>query len=277
MISTQAYTQYSLKLAYILSLAIGLLMAGVSLAGLMYPSSLYPTDELRNSFVANDAINLTIGLPILLGSMWLTWRGKLVGLLLWPGALLYILYNYIAYIFGIRFNAISFVYLALVLLSAYVIFDLLRNIDKNFVQQQLAGVVPVRTSAWVLVGLGALFTLRALGMIVQARLDQIALPTSDVGVLIADMVLSMLWIAGGVLLLLRKPLGYTSGLGLLFAGSMLFISLIVFLLLRPVLTDAPFALTDVIVVLIMGFICFIPFFLFVRGMLSKAKSEGLQI
>jgi hypothetical protein len=259
----------NLTSAYTLSIVIGLLMAGVSLAGLLFQGIIYPTGELRSSFVANDVVNLIIGLPILLGSMWLAWRGRLVGLLLWPGALLYILYNYIAYIFGIPFNGISFVYLALVLLSAYVIFDLHRNIDRNSVQQQLAGVVPVKTSGWVLVVLGSLFILRALGMIVQTRLNQITLPISDIGVLIADTVLSMIWIAGGVLLLLRKPLGYASGLGLLFAGSMLFISLIFFLLLEPVLTDAPFAFTDVIVVLIMGLFCFIPFFLFWRGVQSK--------
>jgi hypothetical protein len=41
--------------------------------------------------------------------------------------------------------------------------------------------------------------------------------------------------------------------------------------LQPLLTDAPFALVDVIVVLIMGLICFIPFGLFVRGIVSRGK------
>jgi hypothetical protein len=34
-----------------------------------------------------------IGLPILRGSMGLARRGKLLGLLLWPGALFYVLYH----------------------------------------------------------------------------------------------------------------------------------------------------------------------------------------
>jgi hypothetical protein len=164
---------------------------------------------------------------------------------------------------------ISLFYLALVLLSGYVIFDLLRNIDKNAIQERLAGVVPVKTSGWILVILGSLFILRAIGMIAQASVNQITLPVSEIGVLIADMVLSAIWIAGGILLLLRKPLGYASGLGLLFAGSMLFIALIIFLLLEPLLTEAPLALTDVIVVLLMGMSCFIPFFLFLRGVLLR--------
>jgi len=122
-----------------------------------------------------------------------------------------------------------------------------------------------------LVVLGSLFILRALSMIVGAGMNHITFPMVEIGVLIADMLLSAIWIAGGALLLLRRPLGYASGLGLLFSGSMLFIALILFLLLGPVLTGAPFALTDVIVVLIMGMSCFIPFFLFLRGVITKEK------
>lgn len=82
------------------SLMVGLLMLGVSLAGLISPNKLYPTVELRHSFLANDVVNLGIGLPILLFSMWYAQRSRLVGMPLWPGALLYVLYNYIAYLFG---------------------------------------------------------------------------------------------------------------------------------------------------------------------------------
>ena len=63
-----------------------------------------------------------------------------------------------------------------------------------------------------------------------------------------------------------------TGLGLLFQSSMLFIGLIIFLLLQPFLTAAPFVLTDVVVIFIMGLICFIPFALFVRGVVSGRRS-----
>jgi hypothetical protein len=54
-----------LKPAAALSAAVAILMAGASLAGLLYPQGLYPTEALRQSFVANDVVNLLIGLPIL--------------------------------------------------------------------------------------------------------------------------------------------------------------------------------------------------------------------
>jgi hypothetical protein len=258
-----------LRLAYALSLLVGLLMSGMSLAGLFYQSSLYPHDELRRAFVPNDVVNLFIGLPALLGSMWLTRRGLLVGLLLWPGSLLYVVYNYIAYVFGTPFSLISVVYLAHVLLSAYIIFDLFQSIDRKAVQVQLSGIVPDKIGGWILVILGVVFLFRAVGMIAQATTSGTSLPISEFGTLVADLVLSAVWIAGGAWLLRRMPLGYVSGLGLLFAGSMLFIALIAFLLLQPLLTDAPFLLTDVIVVFFMGLICFIPFALFTRGVISK--------
>jgi len=266
---TQLPTTRNLNLAYALSLLTGLLMAGVSLGGLLFPGDLYPTAELHSTYVPNDVVNLFIGLPVLLASMWLTRRETLVGLLFWPGALLYVLYNYIAYVFGMPFSTISFIYIAIVLLSAYVLFDLLRSIDQQSVQARLSGAVPVKLTGWVLILFGVFFFFRAVVMIVQPLTQQTTLPVSEVGVLIADLVLSTFWFAGGFLMLRRMPLGYVSGLGLLFSGSMLFIGLIIFLLLQPVLIGASFQLVDVLVVLAMGMICFIPFFLFLRGTISK--------
>lgn len=66
-----------------------------------------------------------------------------------------------------------------------------------------------------------------------------------------------------------------AGLGMLFQGSMLFIALITFLLLQPFLTMTPFAIADIAVISTMGLLCFIPFALFVRGVLAKDKHYEL--
>src|SRR5512134_1119176 len=93
-----------ISLIYIFSFLIAILMAVVSIIGLRYRTLIYPTDDLIRTFVSNDVVNLCIGLPILLGSMWLAWRGKLIGLLCWVGALFFVLYNYIAYVFAMPLN-----------------------------------------------------------------------------------------------------------------------------------------------------------------------------
>jgi hypothetical protein len=51
----------------------------------------------------------------------------------------------------------------------------------------------------------------------------------------------------------------------------LFVGVIGFLFLQPLLTATPFALNDLIVLSIMGLVCFIPFGLFVRGVVSKGE------
>ncbi|MBN2003676.1 MAG: hypothetical protein JXA21_10000 [Anaerolineae bacterium] len=68
-------------------------------------------------------------------------RSKLLGLLFWPGALFYVTYNYIAYAVAIPPTWQFVLYLALVGLSAYAIFRLLKSID---------GTIPVRFGGGVL-------------------------------------------------------------------------------------------------------------------------------
>src|SRR5512136_2623818 len=108
-----------LSLIYLSSSLIAILMAVLSLAGLGYRTSIYPTEELVQSFLPNDVVNLAIGLPILIVSMGLARGGKLIGLLCWTGALFYIFYNYLAYIFAMPLNWAFPGYLILTILSIY--------------------------------------------------------------------------------------------------------------------------------------------------------------
>ena len=259
----------NLTLVYAISLVIAALMAIASVAGLLYQTIIYPTDELLQGFVPTDVINLFIGLPILLGSMWMARHGQLIGLLCWPGALFNVLYNYVAYVFGMPFNVVFLLYITLVTLSAYTIIGLVASIDGTAVQQRLAGVVPERAAGGVLAGFGILFSLRVIGVIVGALASQTSVAITELSTLVSDFVIAPAFIIGGGLLWRREALGYVTGMGLLFQASMAFIGLIFFLLLRPLLTAAPFVLADVVVVSIMGLVCFIPSALFVCGVVSK--------
>jgi hypothetical protein len=258
-----------LTLAYVFSLAVALLMAMASVAGLLVPARLYPTEELRQSFMPNDVVNLFIGLPILIGSMWLARRGRLLGLLFWPGALFYVLYNYVVYVFGLPLNVGFLLSLVLLTLSAYTTIGLVASIEGQAVQQQLIGAVPERIAGGVLTGLGVVFSLRVIGALVQALAGQAPIGEAERALHVADLVIAPALIIGGVLLWRREPLGYVAGTGLLFQASMLFIGLIAVLLLQPLLTAAPFLPVDIIVVFAMGLVCFIPLALFLRAVASK--------
>ena len=66
-------------------------------------------------------------------------------------------------------------------------------------------------------------------------------------------------------------MGAASLTSLLFQASMLFIGLLAFFLLLPMVAGVPFPMEDFVVILVMGLICFVPFALFVRGVLSKGR------
>ncbi|MCJ7622237.1 MAG: hypothetical protein MUO76_01950 [Anaerolineaceae bacterium] len=266
--------RHSLTLEYVLSFAIAILIAAASIAGILYPASVYPTDDLFRSFVPNNVVNIFIGLPMLLGSMRLARRGKMLGLLLWPGALFFVLYNFIIYIFAMPLNAVFMLHLALVTMSAYTLIALIATIDGKAVKKRLSGAVPERLAGGILTGFGLLFFLQVIGAIVNVLTHQTPISETELALHISDFLISPALVIGGVSLWKRKELGYVTSLGLLFQASMLFIGLIIVLLLQPFLTTAPFVATDVVVIFIMGLICFIPFTLFLRGIQSKRDSSS---
>jgi hypothetical protein len=109
-----------LTLSYRTSLIVAALMAFASAGGLLLGSGgLYgphPTHSLGVTeaeaglllpgFLGQDAFSLFVGLPLLLGSLWLARRGSLIGVLFWPGMLFYALYWYVLYLTGAPFSVL---------------------------------------------------------------------------------------------------------------------------------------------------------------------------
>jgi hypothetical protein len=263
----------NLKLVCILSLIIAGLFGFTSVLGILFGPTIYSTQELLNNFISNDVVNLVIGLPIILVSIVLTLRGKLVGLLFLPGSLLFVVYNYMIYMLAMPLNWVILLYLILVISSVYTITKLFTLINGKKIQQKLTGVVHEKISGAILVALGLLFMLQAGGAMIYPLMNQIQITGIDLAVHISDFTISPFLIFGGILLWRQKTFGYVSGLALLFQASMLFIGLIIFLIIEPLLTTTPFLLVDVIVVSIMGLICFIPLILFIRGILTQENSS----
>ena len=246
---------------YMLSLLVAVLMAVASLAGLFFQSVIYADEALRHSFISNDVVNLLIGLPILFASMALARRGKLIGLLFWPGALLYVTYNYIAYAVAMSFTWQFILYLVLAALSGFSVYRLLTAFDTQAIARSLSGKVPERFAGAVLAGFGLLFFAMRVGIVLGGQ------GGPEAAVAVADLFTTPLWIVGGVLLWRKQPFGYASGAGLLFQASMLFIGLLVFFILQPIIAGVPFPVEDFVVIAVMGLVCFVPFGLFVRGIL----------
>jgi len=263
--------RHDLKIITLASLLIALLTVGASLAGLLFRDKIYPSDALQESFVANDLVNLVLGLPILLGSMWLARRGRLVGLLFWPGALFYGFYNYLVYLLGMPFNAMYVASMIIVALSLYATIGLVASIDGPAVKERLENKVPEKPAALILGLFGVLFMLLAAGGIAGALANGDEPAGPELALQTADFIVCFAWIIGGVLLWRRQCLGYVSGTGLLFQASMLFVGLLAVLLLQPLLSEGPLALTDIVTVAVMSLVSFVPLGLFVRGV-SRSES-----
>ena len=274
--STDLPLKNNLTFTYATSFVIVALVIIASGGGLLFKTSFYPTDELLQSFWSNDIVNLFIGLPILLGSMWLARRGKLIGLLFWPGALFYLLYVYIIYVFSMPLNIAFFIYMWLVNLSAYTILGLLASIDGRVVKNRLGESVAERVCGGILAGLGTLFFFRAGFVLVDAIINQSEVPAGELALNVADFLIAPALVIGGVLIWRRKALGYLTGLGLLFQASMLFIGLIVILILRPFISAEKFIFIDVLIIFVMGMVSFVPLFLFVRGATLQRKFSSMK-
>jgi hypothetical protein len=258
-----------LRAVYAFSLLIATLTAIASTAGLLAPETFYPTEALKRAYLTNDIFTLILGLPILLISMWLAWRKKLIGLLFWPGALLYGLYNYIAYLFGMPFAGLFFLYLVIVVLSLYTLIALVSSIDGQGVKKRLSGHVPERLGGGVLMFLGSAYVLLASGVLISNLTGGASMSQAELAVFVADFFAAPAWVIGGLLLWRREPLGYVGGTGLLFSVSMLFVGVIGIVLVQWMLDGGSFPLVDIVLLFIMGLMCFVPFGFFVRGILKS--------
>jgi len=254
-----------LTLYLVLALILAVLMALASSLGLLVPDTVYPDEVLRQAFYPNDVINLVVGLPAMLIALWLAWRRKLAGLLFLPGALLFVLYTYLAYAFNLPPGWFYLLLMTVVAMSAYTLIGLATSLDLEAIARRLTGRVPARTTGVLLVLFGAFVFLRVFFVVASLARDPSSVAASDLVVLPADFLIAPTWALGGALLLLRRPAGYAYGLGLLFQACMLFVGLMGFMLLEPQMSGAAFDLPGLLIVAAMSLVCFLPFGLYLRG------------
>ncbi|MCE1253509.1 MAG: hypothetical protein LWX83_08180 [Anaerolineae bacterium] len=255
------------RLIYSGSLLIVLLMSGVSAAGLLYREQVYPDKTLLNAFLPNDAVNLLLGLPVLLTCLILSRRGCQAALLGWAGVLLFVLYNYISYLFALPPGPLFLFHLALVMLSLYNLMQLLLKTDIDLLAARLTHVLPEKLIGGVLAALGLLFFARAFAMLSLALTGSGTLNPAELGVNMADILITPAWVIGGVQSWRRQAWGLAAAPALLFQAALLFLALVLFLLLQPWLTGLPFAAVDAGVVAVMGLVCWVPCGLMLRKLL----------
>jgi len=268
--SQNPFFNRSLKLLNTLSIVAAILLLVSSILGIWLRIMIYPTPELLKTFVSNDVANLLIGLPILIISMAAAQRGSLVGLLCWPGALLYIFYNTLVYSLAMPFSPFFLIYPLQAIISAAGIILFIKHTAGEKIKGRLEGHLKEKFSGIVLIGMGALFFVRALGVLITSIINQTSLPGTELALQITDLIITPLWIVGGISLWRHQSFGYRFGLATLFQANSLFLGLILFMLLQPWLASTPIIMTDLVVILGMAVVALIPLVLVLTGA-SKAK------
>jgi hypothetical protein len=269
-----------LMLPYLVSLVIALIMAVVSIAGLLYGTGIYPGLEAKMLplFVGQDALNLVVGLPMLLGSMWLARSGSLIGLLLWPGALFYVLYDYGYYVLGAPFNAFFLSYLALITLSGYTIIWIIASIDGEMVRERLVGTVPNKLVGGFLAALALLFTALWTLMTISALSSSTPLDPIAHVVVIMDLTVQLpALLVCGVLLWRREPVAYLIAAGLLLQAGLYLIGLSVITVLQEVVTAAPLDLVAVGPGIVVGAVSLALISPFWRGAAKRQQATSIII
>jgi hypothetical protein len=212
-----------LGFAYVLSTLAGALLVAISVAGLLHGDrGLYDPDPATlPAFYAQDAVTLALAFPLLATSMWLARRGSVRGLLLWSGALAYVVYWYYFYVVGARFNPLFLAYVAAESLSLFALLALLARLDAAAIRDRFDAGAPVRAVGAFLIATASLFVVLWTSDVVR-RLRAGA-PLDDVSrtVYAIDLTVMLPALAiGGVLAWRHRPWGYVlAGLLLVKAAS----------------------------------------------------------
>ena len=250
----------------------GLLMALLSGISFLFPELVYPSPDLIQQFLPNDLVNLIIGVPVFLVAFWLIRRKRFLGWLLLPGALVYVIYNYLAYVLGRPIDPFGILFLGLVLLSVYTLVAYLGSVDHEKVRELLGKTVWVKYPGWTLIVFGAGFFTLACYQIINGLIQGTIPPLGENAVSAADLVISTVWFINGVALLRKKPRGYTIGLGSLFVTCTLFFGLIAYMLMAPSIAGRELVISEVVQVLIMSLIGIIPTVLYWRGVVIRSRN-----
>jgi len=127
-----------------LSIVLALLAIIATVGGLAW-SNLYRDSELIKAvWFVNDLITLIIAVPLLLGSTVYSLQGSLKAQLIWIGSLWYLLYNYVFYLYGAKFNNFFLLYVILFSLSVYALVMTISNLDIGLVKKRIKEQAPVR-------------------------------------------------------------------------------------------------------------------------------------
>lgn len=215
------------KIVYINSIIIAILASTATLSGLFW-KDLYKHDTVSVAAQAmgQDLVTLLIGIPIMLGSLYLIRQNSLKGNLIWMGTVFYFLYSYASMSFLASYNQLFLIYVALFSLSLYTFVYGLVSLDIKTIKKSISPGKTTKIAGAFLIFSGALLAVMWIKMIVDSLLTGTApsalesyttlvIQAMDIGVVFPATLI------GGMLIIKGKEWGYTLVSILLIKASLL--------------------------------------------------------
>ncbi len=163
------------KVIYINSIFIAILASMATLSGLFW-KELYKHDTISMAAQAmgQDLITLIIGIPVLLGALYLIRRNSLRGNLIWMGTIFYFLYTYASMSFLASYNQLFLIYVALFSISLYTFVYGLLSLNVKTIKESISPGKTSKIAGAFLIFSGAMLALMWVKMIVDSLLTGIA-------------------------------------------------------------------------------------------------------
>jgi hypothetical protein len=222
--------------------------------------------------MGQDLITLTIGVSLLLISLYLISKDSLRGRLIWMGTLFYFLYSYASMSFLTSYNQFFLVYVAISSLSLYTFLGELVSIDVSIIKKSFNPGIISKIAAVFLILVGLMLAAMWLKMILESLLTGIVpvalesyttlvIQALDLGIVVPAAVLA------GYLLIKNKKWGYTIASLFLIKASLIgtaIISMIFFMVMNGVTVSMGQVYFFVIITLV-GIIVAIGFYKNING------------
>lgn len=181
----------------------------------IYGEGLYQYDSVSVAAqgIAQDAVTMILGVPLLIISLYLSRKGLLKGKLLLAGTLGYFLYTYASYSFLLMYNPLFLIYVMIMSASFFAFTMAIMSFDLENLGSYFSPELPVKFIGSFLIFMAAVVGLMWTGMIIPPLINDtvplelehyttLVIQALDLGFVVPTAILS------GVLLIRRKPFGY---------------------------------------------------------------------
>jgi hypothetical protein len=204
------------RIVSILSIILAVALAAVSYCG-AFITTTYERDAISMAAqgVGQDIFDLLVVVPLLLISLLYMNRGNRAATFVFSGTVLYILYSFIIYSFGVHFNRLFLLYCLILGLSLYIfVLVIIQSAGMN-VQEWVTDKIPLKTTGVYLIIIALLFYLIWLKDVVPAIINNsVPKSVSDYNLLVNPVhILDLAFALPGliitaVLLMKKRKLGF---------------------------------------------------------------------